>query len=166
MDLRNAHLLVVDDNEANRLLVRTLVTQWRGRCDEAVDAHQAIAMLRSAAAQGDRYDLALLDMQMPDADGLALARWIREDLALAQTPLILITSLGYQSAANHDGLFIAQIAKPLRQSQLREQRSHWRWVSAHSRPRQRPIPRWKRRLRRGRCASCWLKTTSSIKRWR
>jgi PAS domain S-box-containing protein len=121
LDLRNAHLLVVDDNEANRLLVRTLVTQWRGRCDEAVDAHQAIEMLRSAAAQGDRYDLALLDMQMPDADGLALARWIREEPMLAQTPLILITSLGYQSAANHDGLFIAQIAKPLRHSQLREQ---------------------------------------------
>ncbi|MCS6825775.1 MAG: PAS domain S-box protein [Caldilinea sp.] len=121
LNLGSARVLVVDDNEANRLLVRTLVTQWRGRCDEAVDAHQALDMLRNAAAQGDCYDLALLDMQMPDADGLALARWIREDPALAQTPLILITSLGYQSVANHEGLFVAQIAKPLRQSHLREQ---------------------------------------------
>lgn len=121
LDLRNVRLLVVDDNDANRLLVRTLVTQWKGRCDEAVNAHHALRMLREAAAQGDRYELALLDMQMPDADGPALARWIREDPTLAQTPLILLTSLGYQSAADQEKLFAAQIAKPLRQSQLREQ---------------------------------------------
>uniref|UniRef100_A0A7C1JNL4 Circadian input-output histidine kinase CikA n=1 Tax=Caldilinea aerophila TaxID=133453 RepID=A0A7C1JNL4_9CHLR len=121
LDLHHARLLVVDDNDANRLLVRTLMTQWNGRCDEAVNAHHALSMLREAAAQGDPYKLALLDMQMPDADGLTLARWIREDPVLAQTPLILITSLGYQGAADQDRLFAAQIAKPLRQSQLREQ---------------------------------------------
>jgi len=97
------------------------VTQWNGRCDEAVNAHHALSMLREAAAQGDPYALALLDMQMPDADGLTLASWIREDPVLAQTPLILITSLGYQGAAEQDRLFAAQITKPLRQSQLREQ---------------------------------------------
>lgn len=121
LDLHNAHLLIVDDNDANRLLVRTLVAQWRGRCDEAIDAHQALAALRGAAAAGDHYDLALLDMQLPDVDGATLAQWIREDAALAATPLILLTSLGYQSAANNDVRFAAQIAKPLRQAQLREQ---------------------------------------------
>ena len=121
LDLHNAHLLIVDDNDANRLLVRTLITQWRGRCDEAIDAHQALAALRAAAAAGDRYDLALLDMQLPDVDGVTLAQWIRKDTALAATPLILLTSLGYQSVANDDVRFAAQIAKPLRQTQLREQ---------------------------------------------
>lgn len=120
-DLHRAHLLVVDDNEANRLLVRTLVTQWNGRCDEAATAYQALTMMRNAAEQGDRFDLALLDMQMPDTEGVTLAQWIREDSTIAGTPLILLTSLGYQSSANQDARFIAQITKPLRQSQLHEQ---------------------------------------------
>jgi PAS domain S-box-containing protein len=121
LDLHDARLLIVDDNDANRLLVRTLVAQWHGRCDEAIDAHQALATLRAAVAAGDRYDLALLDMQLPDVDGVTLAQRIREDAALAATPLILLTSLGYQSTANNDWRFAAQIAKPLRQTQLREQ---------------------------------------------
>jgi len=120
-DLHNAYVLIVDDNAANRLLVRTLVTQWRGRCDEASNAQQAMAALRTGAMTGDCYDLALLDMQLPDADGVTLARWIRAEATLAATPLILLTSLGYQSAANSDGMFAAQIAKPLHQTQLHEQ---------------------------------------------
>lgn len=121
LDLHNAHLLVVDDNDANRLLVRTLIEQWHGRCDEAIDAYQGLAALRAASESGDRYDLALLDMQLPEVDGMTLAQWIHEDPALATTPLILLTSLGYQSEANQSRRFTAQITKPLRQAQLREQ---------------------------------------------
>jgi CheY-like chemotaxis protein len=120
-DLHCAHLLVVDDNEANRLLVCTLVNQWHGRCKEAANAQQALTMMRSAAEAGDRFDLALLDMHMPDVEGVKLAQWIQKEDALASTPLILLTSLGYQSSANHDACFVAQITKPLRQSQLHEQ---------------------------------------------
>lgn len=120
-DLHGAHLLVVDDNEANRMLVRTLVAQWHGRCEEAACGRQALAMMHAAAAQQDRFDLALLDMQMPDVEGVTLAQWIQAEDVLSGTPLILLTSLGYQSSANQAAHFVAQISKPLRQSQLHEQ---------------------------------------------
>jgi CheY-like chemotaxis protein len=62
----------------------------------------------------DSYDLAIIDMHMPDMDGGMLAASIRE--AGHALPLVLFTSLGRLEAAH--SLFVATLAKPLRQSQL------------------------------------------------
>jgi len=55
-------------------------------------AREALAELSRAAAEGDRYELAILDYHMPEMDGLQLARSIREHPALRSTKLVLLTS--------------------------------------------------------------------------
>jgi CheY-like chemotaxis protein len=67
-------------------------------------------------ADGQNFDLAILDMHMPQMDGLTLARHIRAQHP--KLPLVLFSSLGRKEAGDTDGLFSAYLAKPLRQSQL------------------------------------------------
>jgi CheY-like chemotaxis protein len=65
---------------------------------------------------GDRFDLAILDMHMPEMDGLTLAGRIRAKDG--KLPLVLFSSLGRREAGDTEGLFSAYLTKPLRQSQL------------------------------------------------
>ena len=67
-------------------------------------------------AQGEAFDLAILDMHMPEMDGLTLARQMRTNRPTL--PLVLFSSLGRREAGDTGGLFSAYLAKPLRQSQL------------------------------------------------
>ena len=67
-------------------------------------------------AQGERYDLAVLDMHMPEMDGLTLAGHIHQ--THPRLPLVLFSSLGRREAGDTQGLFTAYLSKPLRQSQL------------------------------------------------
>ena len=69
-------VLVVDDHDANRLLVTALLTSWRCRFAEAANAEDALVMLQAAARAGDPFQVALLDMQMPDVDGAELGQQI------------------------------------------------------------------------------------------
>ena len=65
---------------------------------------------------GEAFDLAILDMHMPEMDGLALAKLIRD--AGPNSPLVLFSSLGRREAGDTEGLFSAYLAKPVRQSHL------------------------------------------------
>jgi len=118
--LATTHVLVVDDHETNRLLVRTLLNQWRCRNAEAADGPEALQLLRAAAASGDRFDLVVTDMQMPQMDGAMLASTIKADAALAPTPIILLTSLGHHLDDASQRLFAGRLTKPVRQAQLYE----------------------------------------------
>src|SRR5919201_2428566 len=69
-------------------------------------------------AQGEPFDVAVLDMMMPEMDGVALARAIREHRSESELPLLLLTSLGRLPQLQSEGLFSAQLAKPLKASQL------------------------------------------------
>jgi CheY-like chemotaxis protein/nitrogen-specific signal transduction histidine kinase len=114
--LKGKRLLVVDDNATNRRILALQTAKWGLVTQSAVDAEQALAVLQQAAASGERFDLAILDMHLPDMDGVQLAREVRQrEPAL---PLVLFTSLGRKEAAAEPGLFRAHLAKPLRQSQL------------------------------------------------
>ncbi len=118
--LKGKHVLVVDDNATNRLLVNSLLREWGCRTVEAGDGPSALQCLRRAVRDGDPFDVALLDMVMPGMDGGALAEYVRRDSLLAQTALVLLTSLGDREkemygTADH---FVARLTKPLRQSLL------------------------------------------------
>ncbi|MBI3450257.1 MAG: response regulator [Acidobacteria bacterium] len=119
-DLQGLRVLGVDDSETNRTIMRA---QLRGAGldpDLADGGQRAIEMLRLAAFKGRPYRLAILDMQMPEMDGLALARAIKGDPMLERTPLILLTSLarrGMASEAREAGI-AGFLTKPVRQAQL------------------------------------------------
>ncbi|MBI5380446.1 MAG: response regulator [Opitutae bacterium] len=118
--LDNLLVLVVDDNATNRQILGYQLQSWRMRKDAAAGAEEALALLRTAVAAGTPYDIALLDVQMPDMDGLTLARAIRADARLATTRLILLTSLGHTfDSADLQTLGIdAALMKPVKQSHL------------------------------------------------
>jgi CheY-like chemotaxis protein len=81
----------------------------------ARDPESPSEALRWVAA-GEPFDVAILDMHMPEMDGVALARAIRA--RHASLPLVLSSSLGRREAAGDEPLFDAWLAKPVRQSQL------------------------------------------------
>jgi signal transduction histidine kinase/DNA-binding response OmpR family regulator/HAMP domain-containing protein/putative methionine-R-sulfoxide reductase with GAF domain len=115
-------VLVVDDNATNRLVLRQLLQGWRMVTDEAATAADGLARLRKAAEEGRPFRLAILDLQMPDMDGLTLARAIRSDPDVQALPLILLTSWGQHGepqAARAAGVG-AYLVKPVRAGQLLE----------------------------------------------
>src|SRR2546426_4724692 len=115
-------VLVVDDNATNRLVVRHMLQGWNMVSDEVASAAEGLARLRQAARERRPYGLAILDLQMPDMDGLALASAIRSDPALRSIPLVLLTSWGQPGeteAARAAGI-AAYLAKPVRAGHLLE----------------------------------------------
>ena len=92
--LGGRRLLVVDDNETNRRIVRDMLGAEGVAVHEAARADAGLAALRRAAGAGTPFDLAILDAQMPERDGFALATAIRGDPDLAPTRLLILTSAG------------------------------------------------------------------------
>ena len=85
-------VLVVDDNATNRTILDEQLSAWGMKVHLFAEPAQALAHLRTELAQGRCYDVAVLDMLMPDVDGLQLARSITEDPGLAGLPLLMLTS--------------------------------------------------------------------------
>ena len=94
VSLGGRRLLVVDDNETNRRIVRDMLGAEGMAVHEAPRADAGLEALRRAAQAGTPYDLAILDAQMPDQDGFELATAIRADGALTETRLLILTSAG------------------------------------------------------------------------
>jgi len=119
-DLFNLRVLVVDDNATNRQILRHQIFAWKMRKGSAAGGFEALKILRAAAAEGEPYDLALLDMQMPEMDGMTLAKAIKADPAIAHTRMIMLTSLGHRFSSEElkaAGLD-AYLIKPVKQSRL------------------------------------------------
>jgi len=94
VSLGGRRLLVVDDNETNRRIVRDMLGAEGMAVHEAPRADAGLEALRRAARARTPYDLAILDAQMPDQDGFELATAIRADGALTETRLLILTSAG------------------------------------------------------------------------
>ncbi|MEO1555483.1 MAG: response regulator [Pseudomonadota bacterium] len=102
----------MDDNATN-LKILTLQTQKWGMQSHAFSTP---AEALSAVDSGALFDLAILDMHMPDMDGVDLARALAK--LKPNLPKVLFSSLGLRDTAAEADLFAASLAKPLRQSQL------------------------------------------------
>ena len=92
--LGGRRMLIVDDNQTNRRILRDMLATEGIKVDEASTAGEGLEAIRGAAKKHAPYDLAILDVQMPDMDGFQLATAVRADRGLARTRLLMLTSAG------------------------------------------------------------------------
>jgi PAS domain S-box-containing protein len=119
---REVRALIVDDNATHRKILSHLLTAWGMAHDEADSGERALELLRTAAGEDRRYELAILDLVMPGMDGFELARTIKSEADIAGVRLLLLTSFGEHghSALAREAGAAAFLNKPVRQSQLYE----------------------------------------------
>ena len=119
-NLERVKVLIVDDNATNRTILLEQVSAWEmhGTCADGGPA--ALSILRTAAARGDPFKVAIVDMCMPEMDGIELTRTIKGDPSLNGAGLIMLTSLGAtgESREAHAAGVTAYLSKPARQSDL------------------------------------------------
>jgi PAS domain S-box-containing protein len=118
--LRRSRILVVDDNATNRGVIHHLLEAAGIREELAVSGAEALVAVRSAAAKNKPFDAVLIDMQMPEMDGMALARAIKDDRRIAQTPLVMMTCRDRRDdpEAMRDVGVDAYVTKPLKRAAL------------------------------------------------
>jgi CheY-like chemotaxis protein len=118
--LAGQRTLIVDDNATNRTILDRQLTSWGIDSQAVCGGEQALIALREAAACGSPFIVAVIDRQMPEMDGIALARAIKADPSIAGVRLVMLTSLGdlggYQDL-RAAGIFEC-VTKPVKQGQL------------------------------------------------
>ena len=118
--LDGVRALVVDDFPINVQLMREWLRAWGMRVDTCASGDAALALMRSAARDGDPVRVAIIDFLMPGMDGELLGRTIRADDALRTTSLVVCTSSAQRGDADrfHAAGFNAYLTKPVRPETL------------------------------------------------
>jgi len=122
VELRDVRVLIVDDSATNRRILAEIMRGWKVDAAQAEDGHAAVAAITAARNDGHPFTLAVLDFQMPQMDGLTLARRIRQELHEVELEIIILTS----SAARGDAAICrelrigAYLPKPVRAGDLLE----------------------------------------------
>ncbi|MCE9644662.1 MAG: GAF domain-containing protein [Chloroflexi bacterium] len=111
-ELQGRHLLIVDDNATNRRILNLQTAKWGMSTRDTESPLEALEWMRN----GGKFDLAIVDMHMPEMDGLELATQIRQ--MNKKMPLVLFSSLGRREVGDNANLFSAYLTKPIKQSQL------------------------------------------------
>lgn len=121
-ELEGMNVLTVDDNATNRKILCHLFESWGMIERQAQGGKEALEILRTSVAAGRCFDLAVIDMQMPEMDGLMLARAIKSDPRTAMMKLVLLTSLDRHDAPEtiRDAGIDAFLTKPVKQAALFE----------------------------------------------
>ena len=113
-ELPGRSALVVDDNATNRRILRHQLEGWGMRVEDEGRPLDALARVRSGAS----YDLILLDMHMPDLDGIELAEALRAEPSMVSTPMLMLTSLGQRPTGSYE-LGLTHLTKPVKAGLLR-----------------------------------------------
>jgi PAS domain S-box-containing protein len=118
-ELRDLPVLVVDDNATNRRILQEVLAGWDMRPTVADSGRAALAELERAAAAGRSFPLVLLDGQMPEMDGLSMARQIAQRPGLAGATVLMLSSAGPANERACRELGIACfVTKPVKQAAL------------------------------------------------
>ncbi len=118
--LEGLRVLVVDDNSTNREILHDMLAAWRLSPEVVSNGKDGLEVLLRAAAGEDPFRLAILDMMMPDMDGIQLAHAIKQCPELEGITLIMLTSLDGKDeidSSRKSGVSL-HLVKPVRQSQL------------------------------------------------
>ncbi len=117
-DLRNKRLLIVDDNLTNRRILELQSAEWSMQSEQTDSPLEALRWIK----EGRPYDVAILDMSMPEMDGIELAENIRAHRTREQLPLLLLSSLATLSDISPERLeyisFHAKLSKPIKPNAL------------------------------------------------
>ena len=120
MDISGKRILVVDDNRTNRLIISEYVRFYGSITDEASDGEEALRKLYQAKERGTPFDIAVIDMEMPGMDGGTLGKKIKEDPVIADTVMILLSSIcryGDILLMKKTG-FTSYLTKPVKREQV------------------------------------------------
>jgi signal transduction histidine kinase/CheY-like chemotaxis protein/HPt (histidine-containing phosphotransfer) domain-containing protein len=118
--LRGLRVLIVDDNDRNRLILQEVVRNWDMAPTTAASAREALGIMRTAHSGGQPIALVLSDVHMPEEDGFALAERIQEDPQLHSTVILMLTSgdrPGDVERSRNLGIS-SYLMKPVKQSEL------------------------------------------------
>ena len=120
-DLDNLRLCCIDDHPINRQLVEEYAKAWGLRTTSVSTPTEGLEVLQRAKDNGQPFHIAIVDMEMPGMDGLALARAIKANPQLSSTRLILLSSIGQRGDAKEAKAagFLGYLTKPIRQNVLR-----------------------------------------------
>jgi signal transduction histidine kinase/CheY-like chemotaxis protein/HPt (histidine-containing phosphotransfer) domain-containing protein len=121
-NLPHIPVLVVDDNPANRRILVEMLSRWQMQPCAVDSGASALDALETASREGRQYTLVLLDANMPEMDGFAVAQAVAERPSLAGATIMMLTSSGeYGDASRCRDLGIAAyLVKPVRAADLRE----------------------------------------------
>jgi light-regulated signal transduction histidine kinase (bacteriophytochrome)/CheY-like chemotaxis protein len=118
--LRDLPLLIVDDNVTSRGVLQAMALSWQMKPTLAERGMDALTLIERARSQGTPFSLILLDAQMPEMDGFAVAERMKQNAPPSTPPVIMLTSAGLRGdAARCRSLGIdAYLTKPIRRSDL------------------------------------------------
>jgi signal transduction histidine kinase/DNA-binding response OmpR family regulator len=121
-NLQQHRLLIVDDNPTNRKYFQRLLQSWQVPNSTAESVESALQTQRRAIADGQPYDMLVIDHHMPDADGLMLAKYFRDDPSLGRPTMVLISSSGERMTPEemHEFGLAACEFKPIPATRFRE----------------------------------------------
>ncbi|MEO5333688.1 MAG: response regulator [Magnetococcus sp. YQC-5] len=122
-DLRGLHVLVVDDNDNARTIMRAYLESFTFRVTEAVNGLMAVESVADVQKSGTPFDLVLMDMKMPGMDGLEAARQIKHNTSDSpdRPRIIMVSAYGQDEFALHGEESLAGfLVKPISQNTLFE----------------------------------------------
>ncbi|KPD11813.1 response regulator [Phaeobacter sp. 11ANDIMAR09] len=114
--------LIVDDLELNRAVLSERLRDWGVNCVEAGSAAQALEIMADLRLDSQRLNFVILDYQMPQVDGSALARQIRAIPDYATMPIVMLSSADQSAARSNDHRAKIRdiVLKPVRMAQLKQ----------------------------------------------
>ncbi len=120
LKLGGSHVLIVDDNATNRMILREMLTGWGISYDEAADGRDALKAIEGAAGENEHYDFVLMDGHMPNMDGFEVSKAIKNNPALGDTRIIMLTSADMKGNLGRcrDIGISGYLVKPVKQSEL------------------------------------------------
>ncbi len=122
VNIKGIPVLVVDDNAANRLLLRETLLSWGAQVTEAHSGKSCIAAIEAAEKQGLPFRVILLDGKMPEMDGLETARQIKDLLGHLKQTVMLLTSdaSGMKISKAREIGIQTHLVKPVKRQELKE----------------------------------------------
>ncbi len=130
-------ILVAEDHDVNQLLIKAMLTRLGHSPVIARNGTEAVAMVQNAFSQGQPFGLVLMDMQMPEIDGIEATRRIRSGATQAATvPIVALTANAYASdvEACHAAGMQDHLAKPVQLAALDHIVRRWALAPATTAP--------------------------------